>query len=159
MIQAIKNAGEKNQQTKQFSEEVWKLMGKEKNGWVKVSDSIAKNEVTKKSQPETGDKGKVTLQIVETDAEIAARIDKEEAAKENITKKAPVEPTEDEKLKKAFFALVQDNLTKNVIKNYLDDDAVNVSYKENTMNGLTEVLYTHFNGDVAALQSSKLFTK
>jgi hypothetical protein len=164
MIQAIKDQGTPKEQTKKFSEEVWKFMGKNKNGWVQMSESVAKNEAGSKSMPSTGEKGKVTNQVVENDikktddlvkVENTANATANEAADDS--RSAPA--TEEAKLKVAFFALVSENLTKNTIKNYLDDDTVNIPYKVNTMDGLTEILYTHFNGDIAALQASKLFSK
>lgn len=61
---------------------------------------------------------------------------------------------EEEKNKKDFFTVVKENLTKNVIKNYLDDDAVNIPYKATTVDEFSEILYTHFNGNIAELKNT-----
>lgn len=142
MIQAIKNGN-----TKLFSEVVWNTLGKEKNGWVKLEDSIASNSISnqKTQMPNTGEKAVATNQVVEN-----------ELTKVEATISEPIveQKKEVDVAKKSFFDLIKENLTKNVIKNYLDDDAVNVPYSGNTIDSLSEVLYTHFNGDIAKLQEA-----
>lgn len=161
MIQAIKNAGTSKEQSKQFSEEVWRFMGKNKNGWVKVSDSVAENTVTKKAEPSTGEKGVATNQVAENTAtkkeeqvatNNAEKVENTAASTDNTATTDAV--SQEEQNKKDFFALVKENLTKNVIKNYLDDDAVNIPYKATTVDEFSEILYTHFNGNIAELKST-----
>ena len=122
----------KGDQEKTFTETAWKILGKNKNGWEQVSNSVAKNanQVVEKAKPQT------------------ATNSLEETAKEETPKEA-VEVD----VKAEFISAVKEkNITKNQIKDYLDSKEI--SFKAgDSLDKLADVLYTALNGDIAALDS------
>lgn len=120
----------KNGQTKKFSDYAWKLLGKNRNGWEQVSDSIAKNIANKTELPDSGQKSVPTKQVVEN------------VVKENTSNEAQTvnnEVTVD--AKEVFISAVKEaSITKNQIKDFLDSKEV--SYKVNdSLETLSNILF------------------
>lgn len=141
----------KNGRTKKFSEEVWKNLGNNKNGWEKQSDSVAENTSKKKPIPETGEKANPTKQVVENTV-----VKNEPVADQIVDNKLKgsdsVAENNDEKSK--FISLAKSNLTKSVMKDYLDLPEVNLPYKtSDSSEDLASILFEAFNGDIAALKA------
>ena len=131
----------KGDQEKEFTETAWRILGKNKNGWEQVSNSVAKNIATPKEKPDTGE-------AVEKDKPQTTKNTLEEAPKEEAT--APVEEVD---VKEVFLkAVKENNITKNAIKDYFDAKAI--SYKAgDSLDKLADTLYTAMNGDVAELNT------
>lgn len=131
----------KGDQEKTFTETAWKILGKNKNGWEQVSNSVAKNLAKPLAKPETGE-------VVEKAKPQTATNSLEETAKEETPKEA-VEVD----VKAEFISAVKEkNITKNQIKDYLDSKEI--SFKAgDSLDKLADVLYTALNGDIAALDS------
>lgn len=131
MVKAIKNG-----QTKEFSDYAWKLLGSRRNGWEKVSDSVAENTVGKKDPPPSGTASK---QVVSN----TAKKDEEKNPPAVINDANP--PAGNEGLssteKETFLNAVKDNsITKNQIKDFLDSKEV--SYKANdSLDTLSAILF------------------
>lgn len=128
MITAIKNGHKKN-----FSDYAWKLLGKNKNGWEQVSDSVAKNIVNKTDMPDSGQKSAPTKQVVENTV-----IEEEKDSTVN-TSNALEEATVDGK--DLFVKAVKESgITKAQIKDFLDSKEV--SYKVNdSLETLSSILF------------------
>jgi len=134
----------KGDQEKEFSEVVWKLLGKNTNGWEQVSNSVAKNIKEPTKKPETGTKvDNPTNQTVKN--EVDKKNDNDTTVKDD--KKNVVD------VKAEFIKVVKENnVTKNQIKDYLDSKEK--SYKAgDSLDSLIELLYTELNGDVAELNT------
>lgn len=112
----------KNGHTKQFSDYAWKLLGKNRNGWEQVSDSIAQNIAKKTKMPDSGQKSAPTKQVVEN------TVTEEEKAPTVNTSNTLEEVTVDGK--DLFVKAVKESgITKTQIKDFLDSKEV--SYKVN----------------------------
>lgn len=138
---------------KRFSEESWRMMGKDKNGWSKLTDSVATNNAVKKSVPETGEKAVATKQTASntvTDEKIDSvatnKVENESAA---VKATPTVEASE---VENEFFGLVVANgITKSTLKNELDEK--NESYKSSdSLEVLSGLVIKSYNGDIAALK-------
>lgn len=138
MIKAIKNGSEKS-----FTETAWKLLGKNRNGWEPIVDSVSNNVESKRPMPEIGQKAKPTTQVVEN---IAPKEVVEDPKVENEVKE-----TVEVEVKEVFIAAVKDlSVTKSQIKDYLDSKEV--SYKtSDSLETLAGILFAQL-GDVATLK-------
>lgn len=133
----------KGDQEKEFTETAWKILGKNKNGWEQVSNSVAKNINNPTSKPDAGTKEKVDKPTTQTAENLADK--KVEDNSSNVTVDVKAE---------FIKAVKAGNITKNQIKDYLDTKEK--QYKAgDSLDSLIELLYTELNGDIA--EATKLF--
>lgn len=137
----------KGDQEKEFTETAWKILGKNKNGWEQVSNSVAKNIKDPAKKPDAGTKEKVDKPTAQTAENLADKKveDKGESDSSNVTVDVKAEFVK---------AVKSGNITKNQIKDYLDTKEK--QYKAgDSLDSLIELLYTELNGDIA--EATKLF--
>lgn len=137
----------KNGHQKTFTDTAWRMLGKQKNGWELINDSVAENLVSKQPLPDSGQKAKPTVQVAENlvgKEEVVEPIAdvKEEVVAENVTTD----------LKAEFLNVIKENnITKNQIKNFLDSREIQYQTKDN-LDALAELMYDHLNGNIAELK-------
>lgn len=126
----------KNKITKPFSQLAWDLLGENKNGWVEQSAQTAENKAIK--TPETGQKEKPTVQVVENLANKEAEQSAQTAENANEIN--------------LFNELAKEHLTKGNIKDYFDSNEI--SYKAtDSLGDLISLLNEKLAGDVELLKS------
>lgn len=158
--------------TKEFSDLSWENLGENKNGWVEITGETS-NISESKGIPATGEpEKKEPAQPNATTKNTAKKTEKkEDPTKEENAVTVDENPTasttdssesKDEEIakfveaKKAEFtdAAKEANITKNLIKDYFDNEENPVAYKaSDSLDVLIGLLYDHLNGDVELLKS------
>lgn len=122
-----KIVAKKGTRTRQFSEQEWNLLGKDKSGWVQISDMTVENNVVKPVTekkivpPATGTKQDVKEIVVTNNVTPKAELVEEK------TNNPEVIVVDDEKKKE--FMLSLDGLSKATIKDAFDNQEPPVKYE------------------------------
>lgn len=133
---------EKNGQRKTVTEYAYKLMGREKSGWVPVESSA---EVSNVVAPPSGEASPTQTMVSNT-------LEIKEETHEEETPSGEASPTIEE-LTAEFKELAKANVNTAQIKDYLDEK--NIKYKQSAkIDALIELLFIEMSGNVDLLKST-----